>query len=232
MNSIARLHEPIEGLALPTSRPELIRFLESQCARIRADHYLVAEMAGGHGGDEIRIVTANWMFNTIEAVGPAPLARLSTAPVTSFMGAVPTTWQPYGSEHLADEQAAALKADGHAELVSVRLRAGKTHYLLLLSAAQPLRLDTARIPAASMALSYALSAICDCISAEAPEYPISQRERECLDWVAKGKTTMDIAEILDVSSNTINSYLTHVIQKLSARNRAMAIAVAIRNGII
>lgn len=38
--------------------------------------------------------------------------------------------------------------------------------------------------------------------------------------------------ILGVSSNTINSYITHAIQKLSASNRAMAIATAIRSGII
>jgi DNA-binding CsgD family transcriptional regulator len=83
-----------------------------------------------------------------------------------------------------------------------------------------------------MSLSYALSTAGGGIADEACEHLISERERECLGWVAEGKTTMDIATILGVSSNTINSYLAHVIQKLSARNRAMAIAVAIRSGII
>ncbi|RUY85729.1 LuxR family transcriptional regulator, partial [Mesorhizobium sp. M7A.F.Ca.CA.001.12.2.1] len=41
-----------------------------------------------------------------------------------------------------------------------------------------------------------------------------------------------VAVILGVSSNTVNSYITHAIQKFAASNRAMAIATAIRSGII
>ncbi len=62
--------------------------------------------------------------------------------------------------------------------------------------------------------------------------PLSDRERECLIWVSEGKTTDEVALILGVSANTVNSYVTHAIQKLSASNRAMAIATAIRSGII
>ncbi|TIX10880.1 MAG: helix-turn-helix transcriptional regulator, partial [Mesorhizobium sp.] len=55
---------------------------------------------------------------------------------------------------------------------------------------------------------------------------------ECLFWVSEGKTTDEVALILGVSSNTVNSYITHAIQKFAASNRAMAIATAIRSGII
>ena len=44
--------------------------------------------------------------------------------------------------------------------------------------------------------------------------------------------TDEVAVILGVSSNTVNSYITHAIQKFAASNRAMAIATAIRSGII
>lgn len=232
MNSIARIREPIEGIALPTNRAELIRFLGNLCVRVRADHYLVARMGTERCNDELRLVASNWTFDTIEALGAAPLPQIATAVVTGYMGDAPRTWRPFGLTCLTDEQAAGLNADGHCEFVSARLRAGTDRYFLLLSAAQPFRLETARMPAAIMSLSYALSSAAEQIAGESCDYPISQRERECLGWVAEGKTTMDIATILGVSSNTINSYLAHVIQKLSARNRAMAIAVAIRSGII
>jgi len=51
-------------------------------------------------------------------------------------------------------------------------------------------------------------------------------------WVSEGKTTDEVALILGVSSNTVNSYIAHAIQKFGANNRAMAIATAIRSGII
>ena len=232
MNSIVRLHEPVEGLALPASRPELIRFLVSLCGRVRADHYLVARMGTERCNDELRIVASNWTFDTLEALGAASLQRIATAPQTAFVGSALRTWRPFDLDCLTREQAATLNDDGHREVASVRLRAGANHYFLQLSAAQPLRLDTARMPAAVMTLSYALSTAVNQIAEETVACPISERERECLGWVAEGKTTLDIATILGVSSNTINSYLAHVIQKLSARNRTMAIAVAIRSGII
>ncbi len=42
--------------------------------------------------------------------------------------------------------------------------------------------------------------------------------------MSEGKTTDEVAVILGVSGNTVNSYITHAIQKLSASNRPMAIA--------
>lgn len=232
MNSIARLHEPVEGLALPTSRAELIPFLCGLCARVRADHYLIARIGTERCNDELRIIASNWTFDAIDALGTASLQEIAAAPETSYMGATPRTWHARESDMLNSDQAASLARDGHQEFVSVRLRAGSSHHFLILSANRPHRLDTDRAPAAIMSLSYALSTLGNQMNADSSEYPISDRERECLGWVAEGKTTLDIATILGVSANTINSYLAHVIQKLSARNRTMAIAVAIRSGII
>ena len=63
---------------------------------------------------------------------------------------------------------------------------------------------------------------------EAAADALSERERECLFWVSEGKTTGEVAVILGVTSNTVNSYLANAIQKFGASNRAMAIATAIR----
>ena len=83
-----------------------------------------------------------------------------------------------------------------------------------------------------MRCCYALSQIPGLLRAADAQDPLSDRERECLIWVSEGKTTDEVALILGVSGNTVNSYITHAIQKLSASNRAMAIATAIRSGII
>lgn len=83
-----------------------------------------------------------------------------------------------------------------------------------------------------MRCCYALSQIPGLLRAAVAQDALSDRERECLVWVSEGKTTDEVAVILGVSGNTVNSYITNAIQKLSASNRAMAIATAIRSGII
>ncbi|MBO6538130.1 MAG: helix-turn-helix domain-containing protein [Rhizobiaceae bacterium] len=232
MSSFARRHDQDESVPLPTTRAGLIRFLAALTGDLRADHYLVARLGTERGNDEIRIIAASWTFDTVEALGPETLQRISNAPSTAYVGAAPRVWHPRALDALKPEQADHLAEAGHREVVSVRLRIGSRHYLVLFSAVRPAQLATESLQPALMSLSYALSTVGGEIDDETADYPISERERECLGWVAEGKTTMDIATILGVSSNTINSYLAHVIQKLSARNRAMAVALAIRSGII
>ena len=61
---------------------------------------------------------------------------------------------------------------------------------------------------------------------------LSKREVECLHWTAAGKTSAEIATILDLSEHTINNYLVAVCQKLNSVNRTHAVAKALRQGII
>lgn len=61
---------------------------------------------------------------------------------------------------------------------------------------------------------------------------LSERERQCLDWTAAGKTSGEIAAILALSEHTVNQYVTSACQKLGTVNRVQAVAKAIRLGII
>ncbi len=61
---------------------------------------------------------------------------------------------------------------------------------------------------------------------------LTTRERECLHWTASGKTSQEIATILDLSEHTVNHYLSAACQKLNAANRAHAVAKAIRSGLL
>lgn len=55
---------------------------------------------------------------------------------------------------------------------------------------------------------------------------LTNRELECLEWVAQGKTTEDIACILDRSPETIRIHIKRCYIKLNALNRAHAVAKA------
>jgi transcriptional regulator EpsA len=53
---------------------------------------------------------------------------------------------------------------------------------------------------------------------------LSQRETEVLQWVAKGKTNIEIASILQISAFTVKNHMQRVLQKLNVNNRAQAVS--------
>lgn len=58
--------------------------------------------------------------------------------------------------------------------------------------------------------------------------PLTPRERECLQWIAAGKSSHEIAIILGLSEHTVRSYTKSILQKLNTTNRAMAVTRAIQ----
>ena len=53
---------------------------------------------------------------------------------------------------------------------------------------------------------------------------LTPREIDVIEWVAKGKTNRDIAEILDMSPRTVNKHLEHIYAKLGVETRTAAVA--------
>jgi len=64
------------------------------------------------------------------------------------------------------------------------------------------------------------------------EMDLTEREIECLYWIAEGKTSDEIAVILGISRNTINNYITSVMRKTATKTRSEAIAWAVRNSLV
>lgn len=61
---------------------------------------------------------------------------------------------------------------------------------------------------------------------------LSQRELDCLGWVAEGKSSWEIGRILQISENTVNFHLKNAMRKLGATSRIQAVIVAIRLNLI
>ena len=61
---------------------------------------------------------------------------------------------------------------------------------------------------------------------------LSARERECLQWVAVGKTDWEIGEILSISEKTANAHIEHVKQKYGVSTRMLAVVYAVKRGVI
>jgi DNA-binding NarL/FixJ family response regulator len=66
--------------------------------------------------------------------------------------------------------------------------------------------------------------------AEAP--PLSKRETEILQKVAYGATTKEVAHDLGISPHTVKTHLERIFEKLGANDRAQAVAIAIRSGLV
>ncbi len=66
----------------------------------------------------------------------------------------------------------------------------------------------------------------------APESVLSARETEILQKVAYGSTTKEVAEELGISPHTVKTHLERIFEKLGANDRAQAVAIAIRKGIL
>jgi DNA-binding CsgD family transcriptional regulator len=56
---------------------------------------------------------------------------------------------------------------------------------------------------------------------------LTDREREVLSWAAMGKTVQDTADILYISSDTIETHIRACMRKLNANNKTHAVARAI-----
>lgn len=62
--------------------------------------------------------------------------------------------------------------------------------------------------------------------------PLSRREREILQLVAEGKSTKEIADLLGISFNTVESHRTRLMVKLKIHERAGLVRYAVRRGLI
>jgi DNA-binding CsgD family transcriptional regulator len=61
---------------------------------------------------------------------------------------------------------------------------------------------------------------------------LSAREKEILEWVARGKSNGVIAEILNISAGTVDTYLRRLYEKLGVSDRTSAAVRGIGMGLI
>lgn len=62
--------------------------------------------------------------------------------------------------------------------------------------------------------------------------PLSPRELEVLEQLSRGHSYADVADILEISLDTVKSHLKRVFVKLGARSGAHAVGIAFRRGLL
>ena len=60
--------------------------------------------------------------------------------------------------------------------------------------------------------------------------PLSSREVEILDYIARGNSNKEIAKSLRISDQTVKNHITSILKKLSVNDRTAAVVHALRHG--
>jgi DNA-binding NarL/FixJ family response regulator len=121
------------------------------------------------------------------------------------------------------------------QYVLAAIRAGVRGYVVKTQASADLLRAIREVIRGAVYLSPAVS--CAVIDAylhktEAPDDPLTPREREVLQLVAEGRTTKEIADLLQISVKTAESHRTNLMAKLDIHDTAGLVRYAIRQGLI
>jgi len=233
MNAVAYAR-PTGPVSAVTRRSDLSIALMQICLGISAEYYMILDTACGTDGSGARLLASNWIYDAIDMVGLDHLAKmarkatpLGTTPQPFFLAE-----NPNRNSRICGDPESELARFGHNEIYALWLGTGARRGCAFFSASSPGHIRRNLVAAAQFRSAYLLSEMSDHDAGSEPPDPLSERERECLFWVAEGKTTDDVALIVGVSANTANRYIAQAIRKLSAANRAKAVATAIRRGIL
>ena len=67
---------------------------------------------------------------------------------------------------------------------------------------------------------------------EGPPDPLTPREKEVLQLIAEGRTTKEVAQILEISVKTAEFHRTRIMAKLAVHETAGLVRYAVRKGMI
>jgi DNA-binding CsgD family transcriptional regulator len=200
--------------------------LLSLSAYVGADGYLLArhELSNENGLDNI--VSSDWPFDLVRKRGAELIAKLSRA---TELEKCLSVLQPAFAV-LSDKDNA--EAGRSREYCSIIFNAGRNRYCLIFICPADIILSQQRLRETGVVASYFASLLFQDVAKVSRDMELTERELECLYWIAEGKTSDEIATIIGISKNTINNYITSVMRKTATRTRSEAIAYAVRHNLV
>lgn len=195
-------------------------------AYVGASHYLLAryDLIQEHGLDFI--VASDWPFDLVRRIG-AELVR-GYGRSTEIEKCLSLLTPQFAL--LPDD--APLPQQISRQYCSLMFCVGRTRFSIMLLFDDGLILSQDRLREVGVLAAYVVS-LGDRREVRAErDFELTDRELECLFWIAEGKTSDEIAVILGISRNTINNYITSVMRKTATKTRSEAIAYAVRNNLV
>ena len=125
----------------------------------------------------------------------------------------------------------ALSMHAEAQFVSSMLRAGASGYLLKNTAARELVTALRAVLRGENYLSPKAAEVAPVADARSKPLALTEREREVLQLLAEGKSSKEIADVLFLSTRTVETYRAQIMDKLDIRTVAGLTKYAVRHGL-
>ncbi len=193
---------------------------------VGASHYLLARYDLSQDSNLDFVVCSDWPFDMVKRLSKS-LSDLHAR--TNEMEKCLSVMQPvFMSLPAGIEPARGLARD----YCAVTFNVGRARLSLMLLFPQDVILSQESLRDVGLLSAYFASFSQEREMRSDREFELTERELECLFWIAEGKTSDEIAVILGISRNTINNYITSVMRKTATKTRSEAIAYAVRNNLV
>lgn len=191
-----------------------------------AASYLLARWDVYSEGNLEFAVSANWPFDLVRTLGSilvraqfkiTEIERCTSAMLPTFIDCPKAISMP---THLSRQ------------LCVVPFDVGPARMALMLCFVDGMIFSQNRLHDIAQVCAYHLTSFQEDIFGVEVLQELTERELECLSWIAEGKTSDEISLIIGISRNTVNNYITSIMKKTSTKTRSEAIAHAVRNNLI
>jgi DNA-binding CsgD family transcriptional regulator len=201
--------------------------LKALTGYVSASHYLLVRHDASPDGNLDFVVASDWPFDMVRSISVAVNgAQTRMSEIEKCLSLLKPCFA-----HLDDR--IAVPAGISREYCVVAFQVGRVRMSLMLLFPEYFILSQSKLRDVGVMAGYFASVCCaGAILRQDREMELTEREIECLYWIAEGKTSDEIAVILGISRNTINNYITSVMRKTATRTRSEAIAWAVRNGLV
>lgn len=216
----------IRKLAVASQAEHMSASLAVLSDYVGASHYFLAryDLVQEHGLDFV--VSSNWPFDLVRRLESEITANYSRS--TELEKCLSVVQPKF--DLLPDD--AGVPPGISRQYVSLTVSVGRTRFALMLLFEENFVLSPELLREVGLLAGYCVSLSTRKAQKSDRDFELTERELECLFWIAEGKTSDEIATILGISKNTINNYITSVMRKTATKTRSEAIAYAVRNNLV
>ena len=215
--------------AVVTTRADLLEDLERRrncgqiasgmdliCAYVSARHYMIARHDLHSDRNFDFVVASDWPFDLVKTLGASLInAHARNSEFRRCLAAFEPTF-------VEADPALPFPAGLSRRICLVPYNAGEARMVLLLLFEDGAFLSHDRLRDVALACAYHTAHFPDITARSNLVADLTDREIECLSWIGEGKTSDEIAVIIGISRNTVNNYITSIMNKTGAKTRSEA----------
>ncbi|WJH38973.1 helix-turn-helix transcriptional regulator [Aliirhizobium terrae] len=193
---------------------------------VGASHFLLAryDLVQEQGLDFI--VTSDWPFDLVRRLGSELASGYArSTELEKCLSLLTPSFLLLPDEAIPPDEISR-------QYCSLMFCVGRIRFSLMLLFPEGIILSQERLKEVGLFAAYGASFVEAHDARSERDFELTERELECLFWIAEGKTSDEIAVILGISRNTINNYITSVMRKTATKTRSEAIAYAVRNNLV